>query len=88
MTFTITNRAYPDKIPQIVASHLDLYCLLTSQVGSLGIYGLTCTDPESLVRGGPTLTTFFAVVFSFVDGREDQNTTKGGPSLARQRDAI
>ena len=45
----------------------------------------TCVDPESYVRGGPTLTlTFFLVD----EGREDQNTTIGGPSLARQRNAI
>ena len=33
----------------------------------------SCTDPESFVKGGPTLTVFF---FSLVDGREDPNTTK------------
>ena len=39
-------------------------------------------DPESYVRGGPTFT------FLVDEGREDQNTTRGGPSLARQRNAI
>ena len=36
--------------------------------------------------GGPTLTTF---VFVLIDeGRDDPNTTKSGPSSARQRKAI
>ena len=40
-----------------------------------------CADPESYVRGGPTLI--------FVDeGRENQNTTIGGPSSAHQRNAF
>ena len=41
-----------------------------------------CVDPESYVRGGPTLT------FLVDEGREDQNTTIGGPSSDRQRNAI
>ena len=41
----------------------------------------TCADPESFVRGGPTLTTFFLVG----EGRDDPNTTKSGPSTARKR---
>ena len=37
---------------------------------------LTCADPESLARGGPTLTTFF------YEGREDPtNSTNSGPSF-------
>ena len=44
-----------------------------------------CADPESYVRGGPTLTLTF---FLLNEGREDQNTTIGGPSSARQRNAI
>ena len=32
-------------------------------------------DPESFVRGGPNVTTFFVVVV-FDEGREDPNTTK------------
>ena len=32
----------------------------------------SCPDPESYVRGGPTLTTFFFLVD---EGREDPNTT-------------
>ena len=41
-----------------------------------------CADPESYVRGGPTLT------FLVDEVREDQNTTIGGPSSAHQRNAI
>ena len=37
-------------------------------------------DPESFVRGGATLTTFFSD-----DGREDPNTNKSRPSFAHQR---
>ena len=37
-----------------------------------------CADPESYVRGGPTLT-FFVVD----EGREDQNITIGGPIMAQ-----
>ena len=37
-----------------------------------------CADPESFVRGGPTLTAFF------YEKKEDQNTTKIGPSSARR----
>ena len=39
-----------------------------------------CADPESYVGGGPTWA-FFLVD----EGREDQNTTIGGPSSALQR---
>ena len=47
---------------------------------------LTCGDPESFVRGGPNLITFF---FKKVDeGIEDPNVTINGPSSARQRKAI
>ena len=47
---------------------------------------LSCADPESFVRGGPTLTAFF---FFLVDeGRDSTNTTISRPSLARQRNAI
>ena len=35
-----------------------------------------CADPESYVRGCPTL------IFLVDEGREDQNTTIGGPSSA------
>ena len=49
----------------------------------------SCADPESFVRGGPTLTTFFFLLFFLVDeGREDPSTTISGPSSARQRNAI
>ena len=41
---------------------------------------IPCADPESFVRGGPTLTTVF---FFLVDEeRDDPNTTISGPSLA------
>ena len=40
------------------------------------------TDPESFVRGVPTLTFLFLLVD---EGREDPNTTQIGPSLAHQR---
>ena len=36
---------------------------------------LPCADPESFVRGGPTLTTFFFLVN---EGRDDPNTTING----------
>ena len=35
-------------------------------------------DPESFVKGGPTLTTFWG--FLVEEGRKDQNTTISGPS--------
>ena len=41
---------------------------------------ISCADPESFVRGGPTLTTFF---FKFDEGRKDPNTTISRPSSAR-----
>ena len=51
----------------------------------LGVFNLkSCADPESFVRGGPTLTTSI-----FVDeGREDPSTTISGLSSARQQNAI
>ena len=42
-------------------------------------------DPESCVRGGPTLTS---VSFLADERREDPNTSERGPSSARQRNAI
>ena len=42
---------------------------------------------RSFVRGGPTLTTFLCA-FLVEEGRDDQNTTKSGPSSARQLNAI
>ena len=45
---------------------------------------ISCGDPESFVRGGPTLTTSFLVD----EWREDPSTTISGPSSARQRNAI
>ena len=48
---------------------------------------LPCADPESFVRGGPTLTKFDFHLF-LDEGREDPNTTINRPSSARQRNAI
>ena len=42
--------------------------------------GQPCADPESFVRGGPTLSLFFLVD----EGKEDPNTTISGPSSAQQ----
>ena len=51
--------------------------------------GFPCADPESFVRGGPTVTTFFfSFFFIFDEGRKDPSNTISGPSLARQRNAI
>ena len=47
----------------------------------------SCADPESFVRGSPTLTTFFFFLFFFVFFK-DPSTTISGPSSARQRNAI
>ena len=44
----------------------------------------SCADPESFLRGGPTLT-FFLV---YDEGRVDPSTTIRVPLLARQRNAI
>ena len=49
---------------------------------------VACADPESFVRGGSTLTTFFSFLFYFDEGRKDPNTTISGSSTARQRNAI
>ena len=48
---------------------------------------VSCADPESFVRGGPTLTMFF-FVFLGDEGREDPSTTLSGQLSARQRNAI
>ena len=60
---------------------------LVSWGGDTGTYA----DPESFVKGGPTLTTFFGFVLLlfFVDEEiEDPNTTISGQSSARQRNTI
>ena len=45
----------------------------------------SCADPESFVRGGPTLT-FFSSFLLIDEGREDPSTTISGPlSPARKR---
>ena len=41
-----------------------------------------CADPESFVKGGLNLKSFF---FLAAEGREDPNTTLSGPSLACQQ---
>ena len=53
-------------------------------LASYGLMLITCADPESFVRRGPTLTTFFFLVDK---GMED-STTISGLSSARQRNAI
>ena len=40
------------------------------------------TDPESFVRGGPTLKVFFSF-FLADEGREDPSTTICGPPAKR-----
>ena len=42
-----------------------------------------CADPETFVRGGPTLTSFLVD-----EKRDDPNTTKNGTSSSRQQNAI
>ena len=44
-----------------------------------------CAEPDSFIRGGPTLTTFFLPVD---EGRDDPITTKCGPLSVRQRNVI
>ena len=44
---------------------------------------IACADPESFVRGDPTLT----IRVCFLEGIQ-ANTTITGPSTARQRDPI
>ena len=56
---------------------------LVAKLKSMGYR--SCADPESFVRGGPTL--FFCNFL--VDERvEDPSTTKRGPSSSRQHNAI
>ena len=43
-----------------------------------------CAGPESFVRGGPTLTTFFLVD----EGRENPHSNISGLSSVHQRNAI
>ena len=42
-------------------------------------------DSESFIRGGPNQTW---QLFLVDEGRDDPNTTKSGPPLAHQRNAI
>ena len=53
----------------------------------VGLVYTTCADPDSFVRGGPTLTTF-CCVFLVDEGRENPNTTISGSLSTRQRNAI
>ena len=49
----------------------------------------SCADPESFVRGGPTLTTFFFLFFlRFDEGGRIQISLISGPSTASMRNAI
>ena len=57
------------------------------KTSSEGCDKTACAEPETLARGGPTLTTFF-LSFFFDEGKEDTNSTKSGPSTARQQNAI
>ena len=45
---------------------------------------MSCEDPDSFARGGPTLTTFFFFFFFFFffvdEGRKDPITTISGSS--------
>ena len=47
----------------------------------------SCADPESFVRGCPSLTTFFFLLFFSDERRENLNTTISEPTSARQRNA-
>ena len=51
---------------------------------------VTCPDPESIFKGGPTLTFFFwgGGGGGIDEGREDPNTTIRGPSSSCQRNTI
>ena len=45
----------------------------------------SCADPESFVRGGPTLLMLFFFIFL---GREYRSSVNSGPIMTRQRNAI
>ena len=49
---------------------------------------VTCADPEKFVRGVPTLTTFFLVLFLVDEGIEDQNTIFRRTEQIMQRNPI
>ena len=57
---------------------------LKSSLG--GLIHVPCADPESFVRGGPNLISFF--LFLVNEGIDDPNITIDGPASARQRNAI
>ena len=61
-------------------NYYELVCYMKNRVDPEKITK-PCTDPESFARGDPILTLSF--VF-FDEGREDPNSTKIGPSSARQ----
>ena len=61
----------------------DFFEDLTTVVIKSDIY--PCADPESFVRGGPTLMFFlFFVSFLLDEGREDPSTTICAPSSTCQ----
>ena len=47
---------------------------------------MACADPESFLRGCPTLTTFYLLIYLFSKGRKtiQANITISGPSSANQ----
>ena len=64
--------------PALFVSVISTDCSLSQ----LEFQHVTYVNPESFVRGVPTLTFF--VVFLVDEGREDPNTTLSGTLLARQ----
>ena len=72
MNFVKANGADPDEIMHDAAFYR----------------GLPCADPESFVRGGPNMITFFIIFYLVDKGIEDPNINVNGPSSARQRNPI
>ena len=52
------------------------------------VFIFTILQPNSLFRGGPTLTTFVCLLFLVDEVRDDPNTTRSWPLSTRQRKAI
>ena len=65
-------------------------CVGSASSGANGLAeSFPCADPESFVRGGPTLTIFFFFFFFFFyEGRENPITSISGPLTACQGNAI
>ena len=61
-----------------------MYNVYSNRVVVVDKVALTCANPESFVRGGPNLITYFLVD----EGIEDPNITINGSSSARQRNSI